>query len=100
MTYFGDGGTIHGTTQWAAGPVQAGHWSHQNTCPDCGRSIVNEATRCKRHRRQREETRKENRARFAAYAATLSQEDVEALTARQMVRVRQKLGEWKELGDG
>jgi tRNA(Ile2) C34 agmatinyltransferase TiaS len=86
-----DGGIIHGTTQWERGPVQVGHWAHGNTCLECGKSITNNALRCKRCRRQVEETRRRNRKRFAKRAAQLTAEDIEALTARQMASVRARL---------
>lgn len=88
-------GIIHGTTQWAASSPDSIHWSQGNRCPLCEDPITNHAELCKSCHRQVQV----NREKFKRRRDTMTDDDVLALTAWQMERVREKLGEWKEAGD-
>ena len=86
MSYFGSGGTIHGTTQWETGPIERGQWTKGKSCHDCGRPISNYATRCMKCRRMGEETCKRNRKKFAARAAETTHEEKVTKAREQAVR--------------
>ena len=78
--YYGNGGTIHGTTQWETGPIERGQWSKGKSCIDCGKPISDRATRCMQCRRQSEETHKRNRKQWAAMG-------IQARTDMQVARL-------------
>ncbi len=91
-------GIIHGTTRDYALPEHTGHDRiHDKCCPECGDPIQDRSTYCKPCAQQLRRTVEDNRRLFAHRAARLTRVGIEALTAEQMVRVRKKLAEWREV---
>lgn len=86
---------IHATTDYAMPESHEWHMVHGKNCVECGCRISDRSTRCRRCNGKLKRTIKANRMRFAARAATLTRADILALTAAQMDRAGEKLGEWR-----